>query len=162
MTIYLPIGTISEGTLVTEDLLDAFANALEHAVMLNGLVDAAPMDAVREARLWTTRGGWASDPSIELADEIITRLEDAIAEFLPPYCYFGAAEGDGACFGVWPIVNQLEADARYRDDVTKIDAGNERPDASGTAAFVMEVNDHGNVTLLESDGTQWVECWSIV
>ena len=59
-----------------------------------------------------------------------------------------APSGD---YGFWPDLDGLECAARSREGVVKVSAGATWPplwSASGRdIQFVMEVNDHGNVTL---------------
>lgn len=143
------IGTISEGTLRTEDLLTAFASEL--------------------ARLDTT-GEWASliadaradvesmdnpeyDPDCDLGD-----LIDALGTYAPPYCYFGTLEGDGAHFGFWPDMERLQEELRYQG-VDLPSLGDEYrllPDDG----LIVHVSDHGNMMLYTLEIGQ--EVWSIV
>lgn len=62
----------------------------------------------------------------------------APAVVITPYTYFGADDGDGACFGFWPI----DID---ETDVPKLDAGDPIP-REHWGEDVYLVNDHGNVT----------------
>lgn len=97
-------GTVIHGTLRTEDLLEAFANELEHSVQ-------------RQAETWCSDEGralrddcvnliWDArevDPDSEEAYEILGRLRNALDEFAPPGHSFGPHPGDGADIGYWPI-----------------------------------------------------------
>ena len=88
------IGTISEGTLRTEDLLKAFADELE-AISPNSKV--LIKDARHVAPYAETNEAESPLPSI-----LVNDLQNALNELAPPFCYFGALEGDGAQFGFWP------------------------------------------------------------
>lgn len=85
------IGSISHGTLRTEDLLQAFADTLENL---------DPTDKyfalIREAR--------AVDPDSETASYLVNEeLYDALNDLAPEGTYFGAHPGDGSDFGFWPV-----------------------------------------------------------
>lgn len=98
------IGSISCGTLRTQDLLRAFADELER---LSGGAEVivAPYNScvIADAREWASRLD-AEDvsPSDELeAQEILGDIANELDKRAPAFCYFGAAEGDGADFGFW-------------------------------------------------------------
>ena len=74
------LGSVSAGTLRTEDLILAFRNALAATGNSGALaLHATPVDD---------------------RDELAT-LEIALQEACPPFVYFGSLEGDGADFGFW-------------------------------------------------------------
>lgn len=83
------IGTVSHGTLRPQDLAPAFL------ALADGIDAVVPAD-VREA----VEAGIADDA--EGADELLESLVHAIDDALPTYLRFGAHEGDGSDFGVWP------------------------------------------------------------
>ena len=125
------LGTISHGTLRSEDLLAAFADELEYLCKANDL----PVDGlVQEAR--------DVDPDSDAGSEIVNELIDALNEFAPPYCYFGAHEGDGSDFGFWPSIESIE-------ELPAIDDDSDEAIAAATAGGedCRYVNDHGNVTV---------------
>jgi hypothetical protein len=167
---YASLGSISSGTLRTEDLLPAFADALEDLVNANGGFWANRNLLIAEAR--------AVDPQSDDADELVQELQDALQEFAPPYCYFGAHEGDGADFGFWVVSDLFENTRQY-----ELERGGELPCAccfDGSEFLV--VNDHGNATLYAKQAIrgrfipegeertmgdiivrqEWVAVWSIV
>jgi len=115
------IGTISHGTLRPEDLLRAFADELEYLD-----ADGKYAELIAEARA---------------GDDVVAELEDALNEFAPPYCYFGAHPSDGADFGFWPDMDAI-AELPLVADPADVPEGTE-------CAFV---NDHGNVTVYGADG----------
>ena len=95
-------GTVSHGTLRTQDLLQSFSETLEQYRPGNPLV----IEARRVLEDWgdgerdtIIRNAEASD----LLQEIEDRLNEVASEFGG---YFGSHEGDGSDFGFW----QLEAD----------------------------------------------------
>ena len=158
------IGVVSEGTLRDEDLISAFAGELEYymkrlhlsrgqrkrfAALISGTVHA-PVDNTPTARYgnrsicrhcdleieyvgkWRDRGG--NTACVQDQSELVSKLQDALDEIAPPYCYFGTAEGDGACFGFWPSIE--DSGLPRLADITRDHWGGD----------VLIVNDHGNVT----------------
>lgn len=94
-------GTVSCGTLRTQDLLRSFADTLSTVMPFNG---RALADEAREAADALDRHD-DSDATREAAGEVLECLTaqlETIAE--REGMYFGALEGDGADFGFWRIV----------------------------------------------------------
>jgi hypothetical protein len=102
------IGTIIHGTLRMEDLIPAFADELER------LDEEKKYDyLVKEARDFVVS---SYDGEMITEDDHLTfdsedanwsveELIDALNEFAPDGCYFGAHEGDGSDFGFWPNIS---------------------------------------------------------
>lgn len=137
-----PIGVISEGTLRNEDLIPAFTAAL---------VEYNHPDAAQhqhDAEHCGVEGLTDAD-----ATEWIGELADALQECAPPYCYFGTAEGDGACFGFWPesVQHMQDAGVEIVSDLADIEPRE-----------VAVINDHGNITFGTLDGNGFKPIWSIV
>lgn len=121
------IGSVSTGTLHSIDLLTALADELRrldvggaHADLLKECDDEMVLDRL-------------NDGDDDIAADLADRLIDALAEFAPPFCYFGAHPGDGADFGFWPIDPMDIA-----DEVLRVD---DLPE------YILHTNDHGNVEL---------------
>lgn len=94
--------TVSTATLRAQDLLPKFLDALSvvapeayQQLMVPGAgFSAVPAHALEdEDDEW-----WQSEDCAWLLNEI---LFDALNEHAPEGYYFGAHEGDGACFGFW-------------------------------------------------------------
>ena len=145
------LGSISTGTLRTEDLLPAFTytmGELTHSPISN--TSKYPNEAM--ANLWDeaihligTDQWWTIDPEDSGVDGLLNDLTDALNELCPPFVYFGTLEGDGADFGFWPdietiqeIVNIAECDASQ---------GISCPDDG----VIIQVSDHGNVTVMDME-----------
>jgi hypothetical protein len=146
------IGSISHGTLRTVDLLETFTEELAYHMQRN--FKLLPFDEyARLVKLTEEARNVDVDADTQDAaadaDEIITELQDALNAFAPPYCYFGAPEGDGSDFGFWPCHDQIDELPRVKDP-------NEVPDG-GTGEDCVFVNDHGNVTVYGADGTVILE-----
>lgn len=143
------VGSISHGTLRIEDLLEAFADELERIATTR---DKASRKLVRDAR--------RIDPDHEDAGEIVLKMQDRLNDLCPPYITFGTLEGDGSDFGFWPSIDSMEEDARYGELLKVGDLG-EVP--RGHRGLVMQVSDHGNVTLYCVDARGAArEIWSCV
>lgn len=108
--IYGTMGTISEGTMRSQDLLASFSAELEALTIMN--VEAFAIDArhtlsngalIGEARRVAAKIGedWRKDDFT--ATEVVTSLMEALQIFAPPLAYFGTLEGDGADFGFWSV-----------------------------------------------------------
>jgi hypothetical protein len=145
-----PIGSISHGTLRTGDLLSAFSSELDWQFRSNGNYFALPENRV-EGRKIHDLCGECDDQYEEdgeslkdecAAGELVERLSDALQGFAPPYCYFGAHEGNGSDFGFWPDMQAIEDLPVVGDS----DAAKELGDDC------RSVNDHGNVTVYSGSG----------
>jgi len=152
----LSLGVISEGTLKAEDIVSAMASEL------------APLRLSRSHRALVAKAR-RFDPSAyddddlaasNAADDLLTDLMNAAEDYLPAYAHIGMAEGDGACLGVWASLESLSEDARFGDGVLKVADTGEVP--RGYSGFVMDVNDHGNVTLYRASRGKLREIWAIV
>ncbi len=173
------IGSVSSGTMLPEDLIPAFMDALDEIKerLSLSVVKGGEMETVTTVgRLDNILGeieqrmNAADDEDTDYyesedADYDLETLFNELDEFAPPYCYFGSHEGDGSDYGFWISWESLEEDCRD-GDVLKIDAGDEWPEdeirervAAGCLDYVLEVNDHGNATLYTVDH---IEVWSVV
>lgn len=145
---YASIGSVSTGTLLTQDLLDAFASELEYHVQRNA--DEWCSEEGRANRdCYMQLAGWAreANPGSPQASTLVNvDLIDALTEFAPPYCYFGTHEGDGADFGFWPAMDEINELPCYESVDAAVEAGEDND--------FRTVTDHGNVTVWGSDGTE--------
>ncbi len=127
------IGSISHGTIRTQDLLNAFASELERLSS-----NSATPPIVEEAR------GYASDDDdSDAAREVLTDLADNyLSALAPPYCYFGNHWGDASDFGFWPI--DIEEIKKQVEFVSSNEQG--EPDQAFRGEW-LHVNERGNCTL---------------
>ena len=98
-------GSISSGTLRTEDRLKTFAAELRMLASRN------PEDAQFQAHCrlaseahYLLGRDWEDEGVREDAGEVLNSLFDALDAYAPEGCRFGAHEGDGADFGYWPVL----------------------------------------------------------
>jgi hypothetical protein len=99
----------------------------------------------------------AKAESEENLDELLDELEGELQhQFCPDYTYFGMAEGDGACYGLWADIERVSEDRQFGDlpDYQEVS-----DDYNGLA---VDVTDHGNVSLLLVKGTETTNLWSVV
>lgn len=164
MTTKVSLGSVSHGTMRTEDLLPKFTSLLEE--MTQDEYEATKdLDTYKrrfmkilECRHCILR--FDDEPEmVEWSDELVNELFDYLSEFALPYCYFGAHDGDGSDYGFWISHDSLE-EACSSGEVVKVDAGDEHPKPEDDdCEYFLEVSDHGNMTLFTRAGE---EVWSVV
>ena len=142
------IGSVSSGTTRTEDLIPAFADVLRSVrggSKFRSLISRAD-------RLERDDEGYYAD--CDDSNDVLGELFSALNQVAPPYCYFGAHEGDGADYGWWP--------SELHDlDVLTVADSSELP--AGFVGDYAIVNDHGNVTMMrKTRGHAARELWGIV
>ena len=151
------LGSISHGTLRTEDLLPAFAYALG-ALAHNSISNTSVFKSEAMAEIWQGAIDIINTPDDIHLDihEVIDELQDALQEYCPTFVYFGTLEGDGADFGFWPDRDALD-EALTRHDVPD-------PDRDGCQVLeddgvIVQISDHGNVTVMDLERHV---IWSVV
>ena len=124
------IGSISTGTLRTEDLLPAFESALE---ALGGAIDT---------------GDW-NDP--EQATWDMAAFESALNDRCPPFVYFGTLPGDGADFGFWVDMERIQETltAATIGHTLTLPRTGEWEWTLEDDGVIVATNDHGNVTVMD-------------
>lgn len=163
------LGSVSTGTLRTEDLLRAFSDALADLRPIGSTAAGSETACLieRASRLADALddgdviGEDRGEAEIE-AGEVVSELEDALQEHAPPFCYFGAHGGDGADFGFW-ISWDAVRDARQDGDLAEIADPGERDVLPESFGYALFSNCHGNASLYErqADGT-WRTVWEVV
>lgn len=91
----------------------------------------------------------------EMAHEDLETLFDILNNHALPYFYFGAHPGDGADFGYW-LSEEFESDF----DGLKVSDLAEVPKAH--SGEVLQVSDHGNMTLYAYTRGRAREVWALV
>jgi hypothetical protein len=161
------LGSISTGTLRTEDLLPYF---LETLTAMGGKIPSdLECGKYIEYINWPAPGTKACDYDDKFwdSDEAHWDMEaliDALNELCPPFVYFGTLEGDGADFGFWVDWDRLEEARQY----IKI-FPNEQPERPNNLEpddeylrdynVIVQVSDHGNVTVMDMERNA---LWSMV
>ena len=113
------LGSVSSGTLRTEDLLPVFAYTLAdlaRSPVSNTLV----FKSEHMAEIWQdaidTIDQDTHPDAEDSGPEQLAALIDAIQEYCPPFVFFGAHPGDGADFGFWPDWEALDDAFDYDRD----------------------------------------------
>lgn len=164
------LGTVSHGTLKTEDLLSSFISELEGLMLINGDHFAANhadrdrlCNLIGEAQdVFADDGETIAEDKDETASELVNELCDALSEFAPPYGYFGAHEGDGSDFGFWVNVEDV------KEQVEFVSSKREDYPPSDFRGEWLHVSDHGNATLYVRESTNDAqgfadrEVWGVV
>ena len=147
----LQLGSISHGTLRTQDLLPVF---LETFMALGGNVPSdLECGAYIEYLNWPNPATTACDDEDKFWDSEdamwdMEALTDGLNNLCPSFVYFGTLEGDGSDFGFWVDRDALD------EAITQHDVPN--PDRDGCQVLedynvIVQVSDHGNVTMMDMD-----------
>lgn len=91
------LGTVSHGTLRTQDLIKAFANEL---VGLGVVLSDTHKEEI-EYVLTTYTEGREYSFNEGVPEFVLYELIEELERAAPLYCYFGTTEGDGSDFGFW-------------------------------------------------------------
>jgi hypothetical protein len=151
------IGSVSHGTLRSEDLIDSFIYELrqqkplsrQHRKLLRE-IEKRINGSARMERL-----GFEPYFESDDASEDVNELIDALECYAPTGFYFGAHPGDGSDFGFWL------SDSFIEDfDGLRVNDLSEMP--RGYIGEVLHVNDHGNVSLYVKSRSHLKEVWAIV
>jgi hypothetical protein len=110
---YADIGSVSHGTMREEDLIPRFCDLLEklvkenlqgfedgmfHKDITNHLTAVAAIRQKIKDHDWEDNRYYGTD---EAAEDLNEFLFDALNEYAPPLCNFGAHPGDGSDYGFW-------------------------------------------------------------
>ena len=134
------IGSLSTGTLRTEDLLPAFANAL------------ADLEGNRNRPLIVAADG-EIDYESERASFLLGDMQDALEVSCPPFVFFGAHPGDGADFGFWPDMERIQETltAATVGHTLTLPRNGEWEWQLEDEGVIVNTNDHGNITVMDMD-----------
>lgn len=86
---------VSDGTLKPEDLIPKFLNALKHDETAHSKF-LKDNPEILEIQSW-------NDVDDETKSMLVDELTDALNGIAPDGYFFGASDGDGACFGFWQV-----------------------------------------------------------
>jgi len=159
------LGTISEGTLKTEDIGN---NLIWHMDRLD--LDTNDLNTLKKLKREFSEEIERLEESEEEYSEKLEYIFDETKEiadnYTPDYCYLGMHQGDGADFGVWPEPELFEDTRQGGFDgfvfTSTIETNSVEEHVPAEYTHYLAVNDHGNCTLWSRDGDTWTECWSVV
>ena len=136
---YADLGSISHATMRNEDLIPCFRDELEALLSRQSkrFKRKEYRAVIREADKIIKSEDWDSED----AGYTLEALFEALEAFAPPYAYFGAHEGDGSDYGFW--LGDWFTHGEF--DGLKVSSLSDIP--KGYRGEVLEINDHGNMTL---------------
>lgn len=134
------LGSVSQGTLRTEDLLLRFTDALWQ--LSRGMDLASAEKLIEEAN--DILGSDLNDFK-DYAQDLINGIESALQDYCPPFVYFGAHPGDGADFGFWPDMEAIH------ESIASDGYGGEEPGEYVLDDVIMAVDQLNHVTVLDLD-----------
>lgn len=145
---FASFGSVSTGTLLTDDLAESFLWELKHYHHPKYKALQAEWDRIGETE--------NDEEREELESEFVNEdLTDVMSDLCKPYMYFGTLEGDGADFGFWLDWGSLqESDALRVSDLSEV--------PTGYTGEVIHVNDHGNTSLYSCVRGRLREIWAVV
>lgn len=150
------------GAVCSADPNDIHALARDFAYELRQFIKTDRDSERRRASIAALEAVEKAGYDLDLLQDFVggAGLEGIQAYCLPFMIFSLAPSGE---YGFWPDLEGLEYAVRSKDGVIKVNAGDAWPPlwtASGrNVQFVMEVNDHGNVTLFDR---RCKEVWSCV
>ena len=167
------LGSISHGTLRTQDLLPVF---LETFMALGGNVPAdLECGSYIEYLNWPNPETTACDEDDKFWDSEdamwdMEALTDGLNNLCPPFVYFGTHPGDGADFGFWVDMDNLNEAIQHGDRADETLMATLASDEvhihgdfcdcdSLDCGLIIQVSDHGNVTVMDMDRNV---IWSVV
>ena len=151
----LEIGSVSSGTMRSEDLIPTFLWEVKQLRLTRaerGLVNDIERRSADNGNANDVETYWQS----ELADWDIDALFDILGNHVPDYCYFASHPGDGACYGVWVDFDGINEDRHFGEIVDWQNM------PTGYTGYAVDVTDHGNVTLFSVSRGRSRELWSVV
>jgi len=136
-------GSVSSGTMRPEDLIPSFASALDD------------LKLSRAHRKLVNEANRIEDFDSEDAGYILEELFEALEAYAPAYAYFGAHPGDGSDYGFW-------LSDGFPDDFDGLKVADTSEVLKGYSGEVLQVSDHGNMTLYAYSHGRSREVWSLV
>ncbi len=164
----LQIGSISDGTLKTEDIgnnliwhmqrLDNSPSPSADLILFNKLAREFSEEIEHLAE--------SEEEYSEKLENIFDQIKEIADNYTPDYCYVGMSDCDGADFGVWPEPDLFIPTTQGGYDgyvfTSTIETNSVEEHVPAEYTHYLAVNDHGNCTLWSRDGDTWKECWSVV
>lgn len=161
-------GSVSHGTLRTNDLLSAFIDEMQWQMQRNSSYFSLP-ENFHERDCLHSLIGEAQDCFAENGEDIDADKEETAAELVNDFCdrfsdffckrfaYFGTHCGDGSDFGFWPDIDAA------RDFCGFVSTKESEYPANDFVGEWLHINERGNCTLYVRDESgKDSELWSVV
>ena len=168
MQTHFDIGTISEGTLKTEDIGNNLIWDMDRLELDN--TDLVLFKKLkREFSEEIEHLEESEEEYSEKLENIFDEIKEIADNYIPDYCYLGMSDCDGADFGVWTEPDLFIHTSQggfdgYVFTSTIATNGVRSEHIPAEYTHYLAVNDHGNCTLWARNGDTdtWKVCWSIV
>ena len=165
MQTHFDIGTISEGTLKTEDIGNNLIWDMDRLELDN--TDLVLFKKLKKEFSEEIEHLEESEEEYsEKLENIFDEIKEIADNYTPDYCYLGMHQGDGADFGVWPdpdlFIHTTQGGYDGYVFTSTIETNSVEEHVPAEYTHYLAVNDHGNCTLWSRDGDTWTECWSVV
>lgn len=92
----LPVGSVSSGTMLNQDIIPALLGALDRL----DEIKKEHIMSISDIKIESQQPGYYEDGDRPYED--CNTLMDILDEYCPEGHYFGAHPGDGADYGCWP------------------------------------------------------------
>lgn len=142
---YASIGSIGASSNRPDELAADYVYTLKTFL-------ARDKDKIRKTEVRRVLAEYEKALAVGNQDAIDGMVEDMFLElfslYCAPYLNFGEVQGE---FGFYPDIESLQEDARAEDGVLQIESGEQWAGRSTGFGYVMEVNDHGNVSLFATN-----------
>ena len=143
------LGSISHGTLRTEDLLEAFHSTIESLQAQQAKDEGTPIVLADD--------GYMDGNEPYSDEELLTIYTEQLESFCPPFVYFGTLEGDGSDFGFWVDRDAIQEAIDPTSCLVSINANGDY--VLEEDGVIVQVSDHGNVTVMDLERNV---IWSVV
>lgn len=140
----LTIGSLSEGTLKTEHLMESLIYEMRQIHKQTDDPTLGTLIAEYEKDFEPYEDVDGTD--LEQLEHLFEESIDALQTYVPDYCYLGMSENDGASFGVWISWESIEDGVHDGSIYQGQDVDRDSIDPK-KHAYILDTNDHGNATL---------------
>jgi hypothetical protein len=137
--VYLPLGTVSRGTMVVQDIVPRCLFVLR-------TVDTEAAELLEER--------WRETPEEEEQEFCFETLWNVMQKHCAPYTYFGPHRGNTSDYGVWVDVDEIDSDVESGD----LSATKEPQPVTGATPYTVVVDAAGTYHRLVS-GTTGTTIW---
>lgn len=168
--IYATLGTVSERTLLTRDLLESFSYELESLFRKQSArwkrgKTRRIKKLLKEVREYLELDESADDYCTETGFELVQDLESELDYFSPEYVSFRTNDGDGADFGFFPDIESVQEGIRAGEILCQDDGARHSPACEvprNYTGLYAHISDHGNLSLYRYTRGKSRYLWGVV